>query len=158
MTKEVIKGYSNRVTQASKSELIVIMYDMATDYLQDSILQYSTSDIIAFRQSLKKAQRVINELTGALDLNYEISIELMRLYLYMNKVMLKASIRKEIEEVQVVIKMIEKLRTAFAEVSRQDFSGPVMQNTQKVYAGLTYSNGGFNQEYQDQDIRRGFTV
>ena len=158
MTKEVIKGYSNRVTQASKSELIVIMYDMATDYLQDSILQYSTSDIIAFRQSLKKAQRVINELTGALDLNYEISIELMRLYLYMNKVMLKASIRKEIEEVQVVIKMIEKLRTAFAEVSKQDFSGPVMQNTQKVYAGLTYSNGGFNQEYQDQDIRRGFTV
>ena len=158
MTKEVIKGYSNRVTQASKSELIVIMYDMATDYLQDSILQYSTSDIIAFRQSLKKAQRVINELTGALDLNYEISIELMRLYLYMNKVMLKASIRKEIEEVQVVIKMIEKLRTAFAEVSKQAFSGPVMQNTQKVYAGLTYSNGGFNQEYQDQDIRRGFTV
>ena len=158
MTKEAINGYSYRVTQASKSELIVILYEMAKEYMEESLCAYSNNDIIEFRDNLKKAQRVINELTGSLDMQYQISIELMRLYLYMNRVMLKASIRKEIEEVQVVIKMIEKLRTAFAEVSKQDFSGPVMKNTQKVYAGLTYSNGGLNQEYQDQDIRRGFTV
>ena len=38
MKKESIKAYSYRVSQASKTELIVIMYDMAIEYLNDCFI------------------------------------------------------------------------------------------------------------------------
>ena len=81
----------------------------------------------------------------------------MRLYRYIASVLIRSSIRKEVEELRVVIRMLQKLRDTFAKVSEQDKSGPMMMNTQQVYAGLTYSNGGLN-EYHDQTTKRGFTV
>lgn len=157
MTKDELSGYSYRVTQASKTELIVIMYDMAQNYLKDAIIEFENSDIQEFRNNLKKAQRVINRLSSSLDFNYEISSELMKLYLYMNTVLVKASIKNEIEQIVVVDSMLQKLGSAFAKISSDDMSGPVMRNTQQVYAGLTYHNGGLN-EYHDQSQKRGFTV
>jgi len=157
MTKEEMNGYSYRVTQASRTQLVVIMYDVALNYLTDSMNYFEKLDIESFRDDIKKAQRVINQLTSVLDLQYEISLELMRLYIYMNNVLVRSSIRKEVDEINVVMGMLQKLRIAFEKVSDQDKSGPMMVNTQQVYAGLTYSNGGLN-EYHDQTIKRGFTV
>ena len=157
MTKEEINGYSYRVTQASRTQLVVIMYDVALNYLSDAMDYYNDFKIENFRDELKKAQRVINQLSSVLDMNYEISLELMRLYRYINNVLVRSSIRKEVEELKVVISMLQKLRGTFEKVSEQDKSGPMMMNTQQVYAGLTYSNGGLN-EYHDQTTKRGFTV
>ena len=157
MTKEEINGYSYRVTQASRTELIVIMYDVALNYLIDAMDYYDNLKIENFRDELKKSQRVINQLSSALDMKYDISLELMRLYRYITSVLIRSSIRKEIEELRVVIRMLQKLRDTFDKVSEQDKSGPMMMNTQQVYAGLTYSNGGLN-EYHDQTTKRGFTV
>lgn len=157
MTKDEISGYSYRVIQASKTELIVIMYEMAQNYVKDALDEFEHANIDGFRSNLKKAQRVINKLSGSLDLNYEISSELLNLYLYMNNVIIKASIRKEADELRTVFEMLQKMGTAFMKVSAEDKSGPLMKNTQQVYAGLTYSNGGLN-EYHDQIEKRGFTV
>ena len=153
MTKEEINGFSYRVAQASKTELVVIMYDVAINYLSDSINYFENTNIERFRDELKKAQRVINQLTSVLDLKYDISLELMRLYIYIINVFVRSSIRKEVEELKVVMSMLEKLRSTFEKVSEQDQSGPMMMNTQQVYAGLTYSNGGLN-EYHDQTTKR----
>jgi len=157
MTKEEINGYSYRVTQASRTELVVIMYDVALNYLSDSMNYYGNENIESFRDEIKKAKRVINELTSVLDMKYNISLELMRLYIYMNNVLVRSSIRKEVDELKVVMSMLEKLKSSFEKVSEHDNSGPMMKNTQQVYAGLTYSNGGLN-EYHDQTAKRGFTV
>lgn len=157
MTKDEISGYSYRIVQASKTELIVIMYEMAQNYINDALDEFENANIDGFRDDLKKAQRVINKLSGSLDLNYQISSELLNLYLYMNNVIVKSSIRKEVEELRTVSTMLQKLGAAFLKVSGEDKSGPLMKNTQQVYAGLTYSNGGLN-EYHDQTQKRGFTV
>ena len=136
---------------------VVIMYDVALNYLSDSMNYYGNENIESFRDEIKKAKRVINELTSVLDMKYNISLELMRLYIYMNNVLVRSSIRKEVDELKVVMSMLEKLRSSFEKVSEHDNSGPMMKNTQQVYAGLTYSNGGLN-EYHDQTTKRGFTV
>lgn len=157
MTKEELNGYSYRVTQASKTELIVIMYDVSINYLSDALFCFEDDNIEGFRDNLKKAQRVVNQLMSALDMNYNISLELMSLYRYIINILVRSSIRKEVQELNVVMRMLKKLRTTFEKVSEQDNSGPMMKNTQQVYAGLTYSNGGLN-EYHDQTTKRGFTV
>ena len=157
MTKEEINEYSYRVTQASKTELIVIMYEMTGKYMRDAVFAYDVEDFELYRENLKKAQRVINKLSAALDMNIRISKDLFGLYLYMNNTIVKASIRKDKEELEMVMLMIEKLGSAFKKVSIEDCSGPVMKNTQQVYAGLTYSNDGLN-EYHDNSLKRGFSV
>ena len=36
MTKETIKTFQYRITQATASQLVVILYDMAIEYLNDA--------------------------------------------------------------------------------------------------------------------------
>lgn len=156
MTKEELNGFSYRITQASRTELIVIMYDMAQTYLKDAMQAYQKNDE-EFRLGLKRAQRVVNELSSSLDMQYDISIELFRLYLYMNKTINEASLKKDATNIPVVQKMLAGLRSSFEILSKKDQSGAMMRNTQQVYAGLTYSNGGLN-ETMDPGANRGFTV
>ena len=157
MTKEEINEYSYRVTQASKTELIVIMYEMAGNYMRDAVAAFDVEDFELYRDNLKKAQRVINKLSASLDMNIRISKDLFGLYLYMNNTIVKASIRKDKEELEMIMLMLDKLGSAFEKVSVEDISGPVMKNTQQVYAGLTYSNDGLN-EYHDSAFKRGYSV
>ena len=42
MTKETIKTFQYRITQATASQLVVILYDMAIEYLNDACESDST--------------------------------------------------------------------------------------------------------------------
>ena len=44
MTKETIKTFQYRITQATASQLVVILYDMAIEYLNDACESGSTED------------------------------------------------------------------------------------------------------------------
>ena len=45
------------------------------------------------------------------------------------------------EEIEAARKVMEKLGKSFREVAKTDDSEPVMENTQRVYAGITYGKG-----------------
>lgn len=156
MTKEEINGYSYRLTQASKTEIIVIMYDIAAAYIKDAVSESDTASD-SFIYSIKKAKRVIDELIRALDMKYEISGNLFVLYTYINKILMKCIAGKTAYKLDEATRIISSLRKAFKEVSKADTSGPQMSNTQQVYAGLTYSNGRLDETY-DYEVRRGYTV
>lgn len=166
MKNESIKAYSYRISQASPVELVIIMYDMAIEYLNDAIAALKKNESDAeiqgqdqFRRNLKYAKRVIDQLAADLDMQYEVSEELLKLYRIMDRYLVKASAEKNIQLVETVISMLSKLRKSFYEISIKDTSEPVMKNTQQVYAGLTYSNAGNSNEYsQDSLNNRGFMV
>lgn len=163
MKKESIKAYSYRVSQASRTELIVIMYDMAVEYLQDCfICEGSTKRICdndEFTTNIKLAKRVIDALINSLDMQYEISTQLFKSYSVMSSYLIKASSLKDGALIESVIRMLGMLRKSFYEISSQDNSGPVMKNVQQVYAGLTYSNAGSSNEFSNDPVKnRGFIV
>lgn len=72
MNKEAIKTFSYRISQASKTELVVIMYDMAQEYLKDAIQALNDDDKIGFCNNIRQVKRVIDELSSGLDMQYEI--------------------------------------------------------------------------------------
>lgn len=166
MKSESIKAYSYRISQASPVELVVVMYDMAIEYLNDAIAalgeggkQDGAAEQEQFGRNLKYAKRVIDQLASDLDMQYDVSEELLTLYRIMDRYIVKASAEKNIKLIETVVSMLSKLRKSFYEISREDTSGPVMKNTQQVYAGLTYSNAGNSNEYsQDPVNNRGFMV
>lgn len=159
MTKSEINGYAMRVSQASKSELIVIMYEVAIKYIDDGLEAISQNNVDEFRQNIKKAKSFVNELASVLDLKYPVSANLLSLYTYMNNVMVKADITLRTDDLIRIKGMLQKLHAAFVEVSRQDNTRPLMSNVQQVYSGLTYSRNSLNDSYASvADLNRGYKV
>lgn len=160
MTKEDINSFSYRISQASGTELIVIMLDMAKQYINDAMTEYEAGRIEEFEGYTKQAKRVVDALSSSLDMQYEISSELYSIYAYAARALNKAMIKSDISELPVLYRVMDKLSRTFAETAKSDTAGPLMGNTQKVYAGLTYSNGRLNEVTYDLhgDNNRGFTV
>ena len=53
--------------------------------------------------------------------------------------------------------MLVKLANSFRRIKKDDKSGPVMENTQQLYSGLTYSKTSLNEDMYG-DVNRGFKV
>lgn len=145
MKEETAKVFTTRITQANKSELVVIMYDImlaSMEEAEDFLLQ---GDKTGFQRELSRAQRTLRELTATLDMQYEISRQLMPLYLYANRRMIDALRRKDAGPLADVRLVLGPLGKAFSEVAKQDHSPALMEHTQQLYAGLTYGKGTLNE-------------
>lgn len=157
MKKELIQEYSMRVTQASRSELVVIMYEVILKDIEHAKEVLPLLDEETYEKELTHAGRFLNELMGALDYHYSISYRLMSLYIYLNRRLTEAKFQKSAEILDELTELIEGLRTSYEGVSRQDTSGPMMRNTEQVYAGLTYGRGTLNEtRINGNEVKRGF--
>jgi len=159
MTKEQIQAYTLRVSQASPCELVVIMYDIILDDVKNARDAKTAGNEKQYQEELTHAGKIINELMDALDFSQAISFRLMSLYMYVNKMLIKARVSKRWDSLTDVELVIEKLHAGFDGIKGQDTTGPVMQNVQQVYAGLTYGKGTLNETYLNaQDYNRGFNA
>ena len=62
-----------------------------------------------------------------------------------------------VTDLEDAMDILGTLRESFSSISALDYSGPLMQNTQQVYAGLTYGKGILNETCLDPSQRsRGF--
>lgn len=157
MKKEAISAFTARVTQASKSELIVILYEMILTELAEAREAYDAADLPIFDKELKRAQKYVNELIVALDFHYIISYDLLSLYLFVNKCIITAIMKQNPISLDSAQSVLNKLLIGFEGVSKEDASGPMMRNTQQLYAGLTYGKGILNETYIDPNNQnRGF--
>jgi flagellar protein FliS len=154
MQREAAHAFTARVTQASKSELVVITYEMALTEVKEAVEDYGTENFDGFYQQLERAQKFIRELVAALDYKYPLSYDLLSLYLYVNKRIVTAMMKKDVSALGSAESVLQKLLVGFEGVSRQDTSDPVMQNTQQIYAGLTYSRGKLDEVSVNPDGRR----
>ena len=108
MTNQEINVFSRKITNASKSQLVVIMYEVAIKYIDDGIEALKNNEVDNYRLNLKRSKAVINELISVLDMTQKISLELRRLYIFMVGVLVKADIRMETEELLRVREMLKK--------------------------------------------------
>ncbi len=155
MTDEAKKDFTIRITQANKSGLVVILYEMYLTYLEDALCAAENRQ--EFRLAIRKARGCMNELMNSLDFEYELSYQLLRLYVYVNKEMASADVRGKTEPLKICHKIMKGLMEAYRKVSTRDTSGPVMENAQAVYAGLTYGKGKLTESMTHQR-NRGFLV
>jgi len=159
MQKEAVQAFTARITQASKSELIVILYEMILTEIKEAEEAFERKDMEAFDKGLKQAQKYLGELRAALDYRYKLAYDLASLYQYINERIINAMIRKKPDSLKSAVSVLQKLLTGFEGVSREDTSGPMMRNTQQLYAGLTYGKGTLNETYIDpNDGNRGFII
>ena len=157
LKKELIQDFSLRISQASKTELIVIMYDIILEDIKAAKEALLEKNSEGYTHELKHAGRIVNELMSALDYTYPVSYQLMSLYIFLNKQLIDAGREQDGKMLDDAADILETLREGFSSISALDYSGPLMQNTQQVYAGLTYGRGTLNETCLDPSQRsRGF--
>lgn len=158
MTKELKQEFTLRITQANKTQLITILYEMVLLYLDEAEEALAADDKAMYKNALRKIRGCMNELTTSLHFEYELAQNLLQLYLYSNRELVRASIHYDKECLHHVRAIIEKLHEAYLQIEPQDTSGPVMGNTQTVYAGLTYGRNTLTENIADPAANRGFCV
>lgn len=158
MTKELKQEYTLRITQANKTQLITILYEMVLLYVDEAQAALEAGQKMEYKSAIRKIRGCMDELMASLNFDYELAHNLMQLYLYINRELVKASTHYEKEHLEHVRLIIGKLHKAYQAIEDQDTSGPVMGNTQTVYAGLTYGRNTLTENIADSLNNRGFCV
>ena len=148
MNSEKKQYFTRRITQANSTEMVVILYDMTLEYISDAKNALENSNPVEdFYKAISGIQGCFSELNASLNYEYEPAIGLRMLYRYcigrvgVSQAKMDAGILGDVE------KVIRPLRDAYDKISDQNTSGPVMENSQTVYAGYTYGRTDVNENY-----------
>lgn len=155
MTKECKQQFTLRITQANSTQLIVILYEMTLQYLADGEEAAGEAELM---KAIYKARGCVKELLNSLHREYSPAGELSRLYLYCLRRLAACEVRRDPAILEDVRKVIAPLCDAYKQIQDQDTSGPVMNNSQMVYAGLTYGRNQLTENMADQGTNRGMLV
>lgn len=158
MTKELKQEFTLRITQANKTQLITILYEMILLYLDEAKEALPAEDKTEYKNTIRKLRGCMDELIASLHMEYDLAQNLLQLYLYINRELVQASMRYRQENLEHVETVIGKLHTAWRQIETQDMSEPVMGNAQEVYAGLTYGRNTLMESMSNLRENRGFCV
>jgi len=104
------------VLTASSADLIVMLYDALKKNIILGRRGIDKRDIMAAHRHLMKAQDIVTELISSLDMNYQISEELLTMYEFILRQLQDANIHKDKEPLEPVVEMVDSIRDAWKEV------------------------------------------
>ena len=105
------------VLTAGPVDLIVMLYDALKKNIILGKRSIMKKDIPGAHTALMKAQMILTELINSLDMNYEISNELLELYEFALKSIADANMQKVTEPLEPIIEMVDSIREAWKEIS-----------------------------------------
>ena len=156
MTNEIKQDFMLRISQANKSGLVVILYDMFLTYLKEARDSEAKSEEL--RSAIRNSGNVLSELIASLHMEYDIARSTCELYRYVERELIPADVRRDASGLEHAQSVMQRLRDAYAEVAKQDTSAALMQNTDTVYAGMTYGKNDINTDSTAAGSNRGFLV
>ena len=145
MEKERLQEFATRVTQSNRSELVVVIYEAALASIDEGKKFLDKGELDSAKNEIGRAKGMIEELMCSLDMQYTISHYLRQLYIFAYHELCHGIAERKPELFDHASDILNGLLPSFQEVAKQDTSGPVMENTQQIYAGLTYGRGSLQE-------------
>ncbi len=142
MTSEEMKTYQKRIAQAGIADLTLAMLEMEMQWIGEALDAYNGQRIEEFVSCVEKAQAVQVELMNVMNMENPLSVEIYSVFVYINKVLIHAKLKREPLDIARCSEMLRKYHESFSQIAKTDTGGPVMEQAEKVYAGLTYGSGG----------------
>ena len=155
MTLEKKQEFTLKISEANKTQMITIIYEMVMYYLDEAIDNIGIGKKNDAVRSLTSAQNCIDELINSLNMDYELAKSLFQIYIFSKKELVVASATFSINRIWRVLKNFKNLHEAYEELEKEDTSDKLMGNTQKVYAGLTYGKYSLNEDVTAVSLNRG---
>ncbi|MCC3356949.1 flagellar export chaperone FliS [Bacillus sp. REN16] len=106
---------SNSVTTASPGELTLMLYNGCIKFIKLSRKAIEENNIQEKNTNLQKAQNIIREFMVTLDMNVEVSKNMMAMYDYMNRRLMEVNLKNDLE----ILAEVEGLVTDFRDTWKQ---------------------------------------
>lgn len=156
MKSEAKKDFALRISQANVVNMILISYEIIETYIDDAKEVFE--DRVALKSNIDIATRCLDEMIANLHFEYEIAKDLKQLYIYMKKRLRDAYYDKDVNALSEVRALIQGLHESYEKIKDEDKSGPLMQNTQTVTAGMTYGKNQILEEHTANMENRGYRI
>ena len=136
MKNELKQELTRRLCACNNGGLVLVMYDIYFGFSDDVKNALMSED----REALRK---------GVSD------VQLYPLYSYCKRLFSTVLYSLDVSVVDEADVIMKKLRNSFETAAADDKSAPLMDNAQKVYAGMTYGKGRLTESFINDD-NRGF--
>lgn len=149
-----VKDYlSNRVATANDAELVAILFEGLIETLQEGMTSIESNDDVKLDYCIDKSKDILAELLSTLVGDSEIANNLRSLYVYVNKLMTEAHIKKDATKLQGAIKVVTPLHEAWKELAQKEFEKGVDTQGPAIVAGVTYGKGQLKDYVMNDDER-----
>lgn len=158
MTNDQITTFTLRIANANKTEMMVILYDIALTYVSDAKKALEYGDKTDYRNQIEHIKSTVRELMNSVNPSVNPGRHILSLYVYCNQELTKASLDYDIEALSNAERIFEKFRTTYEEVAKKDKTAAVMEHTETIYSGLTYNKNSKQESFSAENYNRGFLV
>lgn len=116
------RGYDayqkNKVLTATPAELVLMLYEGAIKFCNIGLVAIENEDYSKANTNIQKAERIVAELRGSLDMKYEVSKDFDQVYEYIGWVLLQANVKKNTDRLEEALKHLRTMRDTWKEVMR----------------------------------------
>lgn len=109
---------NNSVNTATPADLTLMLYNGCLKFIKQAKLAISEKDFQRKNDNIIKAENVITELMVTLNMDVEISQELMKLYDYINRRLIQSNTKNDIAILEEVEGFVVELRDTWKEVMK----------------------------------------
>lgn len=149
-------NWSAKIVNATPAQLVLIIYEIIFESIDESIENLNQKDFKKFEHSLERARNLLGELIHDLKMQSDIEYDFLSLYMFINKLLIQGYCKRDEELLNRAKKILTNLYDGLKETEKQvPKDEKVIRNAQQVYAGLTYGRGILNESI-NQDLNRGF--
>ena len=120
----------NSVTTASPGELTLMLYNGCLKFLGRAKVAIEEKNIQDRNYYIQRSQAIIAELMSTLNMDIEISQQMLPLYEYMNRRLVEANIQSDVAIIEEVEGLVTEFRDTWKEVikiTRQQQYGSAQQ-------------------------------
>lgn len=108
----------NSVSTMTKGELLIMVFDELIKKLNRSIVLIENKDFEQAKIQIDKSKKIITHLMETLDDQYGITSDLIELYMFFYKELIKAAGYKDAKYINEIMPMIKDLRNTWAEADK----------------------------------------
>ena len=105
---------------ASPAELTLMLYEGAIKFCNMAIIGIEHNDIEKAHTNIKKASKIIQYLRETLDMKYPVAQNFENVYVYLDRRLVEANIKKDKEILEEVCEHLRSVRDTWKEVMRMN--------------------------------------
>lgn len=111
--------YNNsKVLTASPAELTLMLYDGAIKFCNVAMTAMEQKDVQKAHINIIKVQKIIEYLRQTLDMKYPVAKDFEDIYVYLEKRLVQANVKKEHEILEECLEHLRTVRDTWKEVMR----------------------------------------
>lgn len=105
----------NSIISASPERLMIMLFEGAIKFVRLAKKAVEEKDIEGANYNIARAEDIIAELEASLDMSYEVSEDLIKIYDFLYRQLIEANIKKDVNILDTVELMLADLKNTWSE-------------------------------------------